>query len=179
MKKLLFLTSAILATACSTGNPAPTSSNATETASLGQSAVVDDVSQKDVVKLAAASPDHTTLVKAIQQAGLVDAMSNAGPFTVFAPTNAAFDQLPAGTVEDLMKPENKEKLIDILQYHVTVSAMNLDHLHDGQIIGEVNGGKVQVHVKDGKTMINDATIVASLKGTNGMIHVIDKVLLPK
>ena len=74
----------------------------------GQSGVEDNDSQKDVVKVAVGSPDHTTLVKAVQAAGLVDALSNAGPFTVFAPTNAAFDKLPAGTIEDLLKPENKD-----------------------------------------------------------------------
>jgi uncharacterized surface protein with fasciclin (FAS1) repeats len=98
----------------------------------GQSVVQDDVSAKDVVKVAAGSKDHSTLVAAVKQADLVNALSNAGPFTVFAPTNAAFDKLPKGTIEDLMKPENKEKLQDILQYHVFVGSLNTELMQDGQ-----------------------------------------------
>ena len=144
----------------------------------GQSAVQDNESAKDVVKVAAGSKDHTTLVAAIKQAELVDALSNAGPFTVFAPTNAAFDKLPKGTVEDLMKPENKEKLQDILQYHVFVGSLKADYLQDGQTLNEVNGGNITISKKDGKIMINNsATIVASIPASNGIIHVIDAVLL--
>lgn len=179
MKNLFFLLSLFLTAACSTNTYEETQTDGTIASGGGQSTVTDDVSAKDVVKIAAGSPDHTTLVKAVQQAGLVDALSNAGPFTVFAPTNAAFDQLPAGTLDDLMKPENKDKLVDILQYHVTTSSLEISRFQDGQVLGVVNGGKAEVHVKDGKTMINDATILASVKGSNGMVHVIDKVLLPK
>ena len=145
----------------------------------GQSAVKDDESAKDVVKVAASSPDHTTLVAAVKQAGLVDALSNAGPFTVFAPTNAAFDKLPAGTVEDLMKPENKSKLEDILQYHVYVGIIKTDMMQDGQTLNEVNGGNITISNKDGNITINNsAKIVASIPASNGIIHVIDAVLLP-
>jgi uncharacterized surface protein with fasciclin (FAS1) repeats len=144
----------------------------------GQSAVQDDVSEKDVVKVAIASPDHTTLVKAVQAADLVNVLSNAGPFTVFAPTNAAFNQLPAGTVEGLLKPDKKNDLTDILQYHVTLSALAVSSFKDGQSLGMVNGGTAKITVKDGKVWINDAQIVASVKASNGMVHVIDKVILP-
>lgn len=144
----------------------------------GQSAVNDDVSQKDVVKVAVGSPDHTTLVKAVQAAELVDALSNAGPFTVFAPTNAAFAQLPAGTVESLLKPDKRNDLADILQYHVTLSALDASSFKDGQTLGMVNGGNAKITVKDGKVSINDANIIASVKASNGMVHVIDKVILP-
>ena len=145
----------------------------------GQSAVQDNESAKDVVKVAASSKDHTTLVAAVKQAELVDALSNAGPFTVFAPTNAAFDKLPKGTVEDLMKPENKEKLQDILQYHVFVGSLKTDYLQDGQTLNEVNGGNITISKKDGKIIINNsATIIASIPASNGIIHVIDAVLLP-
>ncbi len=145
----------------------------------GQENVKDDVSQKDVVKVAMGSPDHTTLVAAVKQAELVTALSNAGPFTVFAPTNAAFDKLPAGTVEGLMKNEKKADLQDILQYHVTTSALKEDFLRDGMKIGMVNGGTVTVSVKDGKIMLNNsATIIASVPASNGIVHVIDAVLLP-
>jgi uncharacterized surface protein with fasciclin (FAS1) repeats len=146
---------------------------------VGQANVVDDVSQKDIVKVAIGSKDHSTLVAAVKAADLVNALSNAGPFTVFAPVNAAFDQLPAGTVDELLKAENKDKLADILQYHVTVSVYEAERLTDGLTLGQVNGGNVKITNKDGKVMVNDATIIASVKATNGVIHVIDKVLLPK
>ena len=140
----------------------------------------DDESAKDVVKVAAGSPDHTTLVAAVKQAGLVDALSNAGPFTVFAPTNAAFDKLPKGTVEDLMKPENKEKLQDILQYHVYVGSLRTDLMQDGQTLNQVNGGNITISKSaDGKVKVNNsANVIASIPAANGIIHVIDAVLLP-
>lgn len=146
----------------------------------GQSSVKDDESQKDVVKVAAGSPDHTTLVAAVKQADLVNALSNAGPFTVFAPTNAAFEGLPKGTVEDLLKPENKEKLQDILQYHVFVGSLKTDLMQDGQTLNQVNGGNITISKgADGKVKVNNsANIVASIPASNGIIHVIDAVLLP-
>lgn len=148
-------------------------------AGAGQSAVQDDMSQKDVVKVAVGSPDHTTLVTAVKAAELVDVLSNAGPFTVFAPTNAAFDKLPAGTVADLLKPDKKEVLQDILQYHVAVAVYKTDMLQDGQVINMANGGNVTIGVKDGKVTVNGANIVASVPASNGIVHVIDAVLLPK
>lgn len=167
---------------CSTteANKPETASTETEAAAdVGQSNVVDDVSEKDVVKVAVGSADHTTLVAAVKAADLVNALSNAGPFTVFAPVNKAFEGLPAGTVDDLLKPENKDKLADILQYHVTVSALDIDRLTDGMTLGQVNGGSVKITHNDGKVMVNDAVIVGSVKASNGVVHVIDKVLLPK
>ena len=146
----------------------------------GQSAVVDDVSQKDVVKIAVGSPDHTTLVAAVKAAELVDTLTNAGPFTVFAPTNAAFDKLPAGTVESLLKPENKDKLSDILQYHVLVGGYREDMLTDGKSIGTAAGPAVKISVKDGKIVINgSATVIATVTASNGIVHVVDGVLLPQ
>jgi uncharacterized surface protein with fasciclin (FAS1) repeats len=155
-----------------------TSENETSIAGGGQSGVSDDVSQQNVVKVAIGSKDHTTLVKAVQAADLVNALSNNGPFTVFAPTNAAFDALPSGTIDNLMKPEQKDALSDILQYHVYVGVLNLESLQDGQTLGMVNGGNATIHVKDGKYMINEANIVASVPASNGIVHVIDKVILP-
>ncbi len=145
----------------------------------GQEAVKDDESMKDVVKIAVGSKDHTTLVAALKQADLVTALSNAGPFTVFAPTNAAFDKLPAGTVDGLMKDEKKADLQNILQYHVTTSALKKEFFQDGQTLGMVNGDNITISVKDGKVMLNNsATIIASIPASNGMVHVIDAVLLP-
>ncbi len=145
----------------------------------GQSGVNDDVSSKNIVQVAIGSKDHTTLVTAVKAAELVDVLSNAGPFTVFAPTNAAFDLLPAGTVEGLLKPEKKETLQDILQYHVSVGVYQADAFKDGQSLGQVNGGNIKISIKDGKILVNDkATILASIPTSNGVIHVIDQVLLP-
>jgi uncharacterized surface protein with fasciclin (FAS1) repeats len=145
----------------------------------GQSAVQDDVSQRNVVQVAMGSKDHTTLVTAVKAAALVDVLSNTGPFTVFAPTNAAFDKLPAGTVDGLLKPGKKDDLTDILQYHVSVGVYKEDALHDGQVIGQVNGSNITINKKDGKIIINgSATITASVPASNGIVYIIDGVLLP-
>jgi len=144
----------------------------------GQSGVQDDVSQKDVVKIAVGSPDHTTLVTALKAAEYVDVLSNAGPFTVFAPTNAAFDKLPAGTVEGLLKPEKKNDLRTILEYHVYVGVLKPEMLQDGQTFGQASGHNITIGVKDGKITVNGANVVASIPASNGIIHVIDAVLLP-
>ncbi len=181
MKKLFFPFVLILTLffSCQNGGEkAVATSGAAEAAQSGQSGVSDDVSQKDVVKVAAGSADHTTLVAAVKAGELVDALSNAGPFTVFAPTNAAFDQLPKGTVESLLKPDKKGDLQNILQYHVTLSSLEASSLTDGRVLGMVNGDNATISIKDGKTTINGANIVASIRASNGMVHVIDKVLLP-
>lgn len=144
----------------------------------GQSAVVDDVSQKDVVHIAVGSPDHTTLVTALQTAEYVDVLSNAGPFTVFAPTNAAFNLLPAGTVEGLLKPESKDALRNILEYHVAVGVYKLENLKDGQTINQVNLDNVVIGIKDGKYTVNGANILGTVPASNGVVYVVDAVLLP-
>jgi uncharacterized surface protein with fasciclin (FAS1) repeats len=144
----------------------------------GQSTVKDDESQKDVVRIAVGSPDHTTLVTALKAATYVDVLANAGPFTVFAPTNAAFDKLPAGTVEGLLKPESKDALRNILEYHVSVGVYKLENLTNGQKINQVNLDNVEIGVKDGKYTVNGANIVATVPASNGVVYVIDAVLLP-
>ena len=184
MKKIFFYTITICAlfiSACNNNTePAATAeSNDAIAKAGGQEAVQDDVSQKDVVKVAVGSKDHTTLVAALKQAELVTALSNAGPFTVFAPTNDAFKKLPPGTVDGLMKDDKKEDLQNILQYHVTTSAFSTDMLQDGQTLGMVNGDKVIVTMKDGKMTLNgSANIIASVRASNGWVHIIDAVLLP-
>jgi uncharacterized surface protein with fasciclin (FAS1) repeats len=118
-------------------------------------------------------------VAAVKQADLVNSLANAGPFTVFAPTNAAFDKVPKETLDNLMKNENKEQLQDILQYHVFVGSLRAEMLQDGQTLNQVNGSNITVSVKDGKIMLNNsAAIIASIPASNGIIHVIDGVLLP-
>lgn len=151
----------------------------TETTGTGQSGVKDDTSAPNIVQVASGSKDHTTLVTAVKAAGLVDALSNAGPFTVFAPTNAAFDKLPAGTVEGLLKPEKKGDLENILGYHTYVGTLKVEYMQDGQEFDMVFGGKVKITKKGDKTYVNGSEIVASIPTSNGIIHVIGDVLLPK
>lgn len=185
MKNLIRLLSIItlpLIISCNQGTETVkenTSATSTPAVAGGQENVKDSDSQKDVVKIAMGSKDHTILVAALKQADLVTALSNAGPFTVFAPTNEAFNKLPVGTVDGLMKDDKKEDLQNILQYHVFMSALKPESFTDGQTLGMVNGDNVTVSVKDGKTMLNNsATIIASIPASNGIIYVIDGVLLP-
>jgi uncharacterized surface protein with fasciclin (FAS1) repeats len=184
MKKIIGLIAAtaifIMSSCNNDKDNTPGQNDATEINQAGgQEAVKDDESAKDVVKIAIGSKDHSTLVAALKQADLVTALSNAGPFTVFAPTNAAFDKLPAGTVDGLMKDDKKADLQNILQYHVAVAGYKTENMQDGQVIGMANGDNLTLSVKNGKVMINGtATIVASIPATNGIIHVIDAVLLP-
>lgn len=147
-------------------------------AAADQSQIKGDVGKQNVVQVASGSKEHSTLVTAVKTAELVDDLSNPGPFTVFAPTNAAFDKLPAGTVENLLKPENKAQLQNILEYHVYVGVLRPNMFSDGQDLGESNGDHVVVSVKDGKISVNGANIVASIPAANGIVHVIDSVLLP-
>ncbi len=185
-KKFIYLATFGIITismSCNSGETAPAATTENAVASsapvAGQSGVKDDVSAKNIVQTAIGSKDHTTLVAAVKAADLVDVLSNTGPFTVFAPTNAAFDKLPAGTVDGLLKPEKKEALQDILQYHVSVGVYQADALQDGQTLGQVNGGNIKITKKDGKIMVNGtATVIASIQTSNGVIHVIDGVLLP-
>lgn len=159
--------------------PAENAGVTSESPSTGQSGVQDDVSNPNIVQVAGKSPDHTTLVTALKAAELVDALSNAGPFTVFAPTNAAFDKLPAGTVDNLLKPENKDQLSDVLGYHTYVGSLKAEFLQDGQTFDQVALGKITISKKDGKPFVNGtAEIVASIPTSNGVIHVINEVLSP-
>ncbi|MFC3881146.1 fasciclin domain-containing protein [Algoriphagus namhaensis] len=133
-----------------------------------------------VVDIAVGSPDHTTLVAAVQAAELAGTLSGDGPFTVFAPTNAAFAALPEGTVEDLLKPENKDALTGVLTFHVVSGNVMSGDLSDGQVVTTLNGQTLTVSIVDGKVSINGANVVAAdLAGSNGVVHVIDAVLLPQ
>ena len=147
---------------------------------------------KNIVDNAVNSKDHTTLVAAVKAAGLVETLQGAGPFTVFAPTNAAFDMLPKGTVETLLKPENKAKLTGILTYHVVAGRLGTKELDEwikkGKGTAElatVAGGKLWVMKKDGKYWLKDENggiaeiTISNVYQSNGVIHVIDHVVLPK
>jgi uncharacterized surface protein with fasciclin (FAS1) repeats len=175
---LLFLPVWLLACSCTQQASSPPSAEA-EVVGGGQSMVEDSESQKNVVQVAIGSTDHSTLVTAVKAAELVDALSNAGPFTVFAPGNEAFSKLPEGTVEGLLKPEQKEQLQNILQFHVALGVYKKENLRDGQVLGMVNGGNVTFGVSGDKVTINGATIIASVPASNGVVHIIDTVLLPK
>ncbi|MBA4053711.1 MAG: fasciclin [Marivirga sp.] len=144
----------------------------------GQSTVQDDESQKNVVQVASSSPDHKTLVAALKAAEYVDALSNTGPFTVFAPTDAAFAKLPAGTLEDLVKPENKGKLREILEYHVYVGVIRENMVRNGMSLNQVNGSNVKIGKEGEKLTVNEANVVGIVSTTNGIIYIIDQVLLP-
>ncbi len=135
--------------------------------------------EETVVAIAAGNPDFSTLVAAIKAAGLADTLSGTGPFTVFAPTNAAFEKLPKGTVEDLLKPENKAKLAAILTYHVVAGKVLAATVKPG-MVKTVQGGDLEVKVDYGTVTVNGAKVVKTdIIGSNGVIHVIDSVLLPK
>ena len=134
---------------------------------------------QDIVDTAAGAGQFKTLAAALQAAGLVDTLKGPGPFTVFAPTDAAFAKLPAGTVESLLKPENKAKLTAILTYHVVPGAVKAEQVTKLDEAKTVNGAMVKVSTDHGKVMINNANVVkADIPASNGVIHVIDKVILP-
>ena len=179
--KTLLLASLFIAIGCKQNEQTSSepASESTEVQSGGQENVVDKTSVPNIVQTAVGSKDHTTLVAAVKAAGLVTSLSNAGPFTVFAPTNAAFDKLPAGTVDGLLKPEKKSDLENILGYHTYVGTLKIEYMNDGQEFDMVYGGKVKITKKNDKTYVNGSEIVATIETGNGIIHVIGDVLLPK
>ena len=148
-------------------------------ASLAVSAAFATIAPaKNVVEIAVGSPDHTTLVAAVKAAGLAETLSGPGPFTIFAPTNAAFAKLPAGTVESLLLPENKAKLVAILTYHVVPAKVLAADVKSGEA-PTVNGKKLMLKADGMGVMVNKAKVVATdLVGSNGVIHVVDTVILP-
>ena len=139
---------------------------------------------KNIIQNAVNSKDHTTLVAAVKAAGLVETLEGKGPFTVFAPTNAAFGKLPAGTVDTLVKPENKATLTKILTYHVVPGKLEASSLTNGKKLKTVEGEKLTVKLADGKVWIVDAkggsaaVTIANVNQSNGVIHVVDTVLMP-
>ncbi len=147
------------------------------TAAVGLSA--QSMASKDIVDTAVANGSFKTLAAALQAAGLVETLKGNGPFTVFAPTDAAFAKLPAGTVETLLKPENKEKLRQILTYHVVAGRVGSSEVTKMTSAKAVSGGSIRVGVKGSDVMVNDARVVTpDVAASNGVIHVIDSVLMP-
>lgn len=146
---------------------------------LGLSAAAPQAASKDIVDTAVANGSFKTLATALQAAGLVETLKGDGPFTVFAPTDAAFAKLPAGTVESLLKPENREKLRRVLTYHVVAGKVDSKAVVKLTSAKAVSGDMVKISVKDGSVKVNDATVVtADVAASNGVIHVIDTVILP-
>ena len=138
-----------------------------------------DQSQNNIVELASGNDDLSTLVAAVQAAGLVETLSGEGPFTVFAPTNAAFDALPEGTLESLLQPENRDTLVEILTYHVVAGEVMSTDLSDGMMAETVEGSQITISINDGGVSINDANVVAAdVEASNGVVHVIDSVIMP-
>ncbi|EKB50769.1 fasciclin domain-containing protein [Cecembia lonarensis] len=135
--------------------------------------------ENDIVDLAVQTDFLSTLVAAVQAGDLVDVLKGDGPFTVFAPTNEAFAKLPAGTVENLLKPENKQMLVSVLTYHVVPGKVYAKDLKDGMKAKTAQGAEITITLKDGKAMVNDATVsTADIEASNGVVHVIDAVILP-
>lgn len=133
----------------------------------------------DIVDVAVAAGQFNTLAAALGAADLIDTLKSEGPFTVFAPTDAAFEKLPAGTVEMLLEPENKDQLIAVLTYHVVAGSVMAADVVELSSAATVNGADVAITVVDGAVRINDATVIsADIAASNGVIHVIDTVLLP-
>lgn len=194
MKKNIF-SLAVIATlflAACNGNTESTTVTSTDTTAVvaTEPAVAEEagvmvgganmVPSKNIVQNAAGSADHSTLVAAVTAAGLAETLSGTGPFTVFAPTNAAFEKLPAGTVETLLKPEMKGDLTKVLTYHVVPGAFKAADLKDGQKLKTVQGQELTVSIKDGKVMIDGATVtIADVISSNGVTHVIDAVVMAK
>ncbi|MGB5704540.1 MAG: fasciclin domain-containing protein [Polyangiales bacterium] len=168
----------LLALGCKKQEATPAEPAPAEPAPAEEVSNVPPLNENNIVSIAIRSEDHTTLVAAIKAADYVTSVAASGPLTVFAPTNEAFAKLPEGTVENLVKPENVATLRQILQYHVTTSALEKSWLKDGQTLGMANGKKTTVHVDGDVIKINDATIIASIPASNGIVYVVDTVLLP-
>jgi len=139
----------------------------------------DQDRNQNIVELASETETLSTLVAAVQAAGLVETLQGDGPFTVFAPTNEAFDALPDGTLDTLLDPENQDMLVDILTYHVVAGKVMSGDLSDGMSAETVQGSDVTISISDAGVMVGEATVVqADVEATNGVVHVIDSVILP-
>ena len=170
---------ALLMAACSQGAPTEAATAAASaTPAKGQSAVKDDASEQNILNVAIGSMDHSTLVAGVQAAGLEDVLVNAGPLTVFAPNNAAFDKLPAGTLDELLKPENKQKLAHIIKFHAAPGSYDMNMLKDGMNLYMATGHYVKVERKGDEVTVGGARILGTVKASNGIVHVVDTVLLP-
>lgn len=159
------------------------SSNMPNNTPLGQASVVDKDSDLNILQVAISSADHSTLVAAVQAAGIEHILVNAGPLTVFAPVNSAFDALPAGTVDNLLKPENKAQLASILTLHAAPGSYDKDDLiksaEKGRKLYMATGDYLEITADGDDVIVNGAKVIATIQTSNGIINVVDKVFLPK
>jgi uncharacterized surface protein with fasciclin (FAS1) repeats len=170
---------AVLLLGCSRAEQAaPSAPAASAPAPAPARASMPPVDATNIVSIASGSADHTTLVAALKAADYVGAVAASGPLTVFAPTNAAFDALPPGTVDSLLEPANADQLREVLKYHVTTSTLTAASFQDGQSLGMANGARATITRQGDAVSINGAHVVASIPASNGIVHVIDAVLLP-
>lgn len=161
-------------------NLVATAATVVAVASSSSSALAADMPKSSIVATAEAAGEFTTLVAALKAAGLVATLEGKGPFTVFAPTDAAFAKLPPGTVDSLLKPENKKKLTDILTYHVVAGNVKAAQVVKMPTAKTLNGESVSITVNGSNVKVNDANVIKTdIAATNGTIHVIDSVLMPK
>ena len=180
MREFAFLMSALLIFSCQQGNQQSASGeDFTQNTPKGQASVVDEESDPNILQLAAKTKDLSTLVAAVQAAEIEHVLVNAGPLTVFAPVNSAFEALPPGTVEELLKPENKAKLAYILTNHAAPGTFKGRLLKDGRNIYMASGEYVKVRREGNDIYIGDAKIIATVDASNGVVHLVDKVILPK
>jgi uncharacterized surface protein with fasciclin (FAS1) repeats len=163
---------------CKKQEAAPAEAAPAAAAPVKEVSNVPPLNENNIVSIAIGSKDHTTLVAALKAADYVTSVAASGPLTVFAPTNAAFAKLPEGTVENLVKPENVDTLREILKYHVTTSAIQPSWFKEGNTLGMANGKKTTMHVNGEELSLNDAKIIARIPAENGMLYVVDTVLLP-
>ena len=170
---------ALFLAACSQGAPAEATAAAGAVApEKGQSAVKDDLSAQNILDVAIGSKDHSTLVAGVQAAELEDVLVNAGPLTVFAPNNDAFGQLPEGTLDELLKPENKSTLARIIKHHAAPGSYTTDMLKDGMNLYMATGYYLKVENDGNEAKVGGAKILGTVKASNGIVHVVDVVLLP-
>lgn len=167
----------LLASCAPAGDSQGTAQTFDAESNRGQAFVVDEGSDPNVLQVALGSPDHTTLVAAVQAAELENVLVNAGPLTVFAPTNDAFAALPDGTLDELLKPENKQTLANIVTSHAAPGKYLGERLTNESQLYQATGHYVDVEVRDGATYVNGAKILATIEASNGVVHVVDKVFL--
>lgn len=168
----------LLVLGCKKQEAAPAEAAPVEEVAVVEASNIPPLHENNIVSIAIGSKDHTTLVAALKAADYVTSVAASGPLTVFAPTNDAFAKLPEGTVETLVKPENVDTLREILKYHVTTSAVQPSWFKEGQTVGMANGKKATMHVNGEELSLNDAKIIARIPAENGMVYVVDTVLLP-
>jgi uncharacterized surface protein with fasciclin (FAS1) repeats len=168
----------LILSSCTGKSSTNTEVQAEEFETHGQAGVVDKTEVKNILQIAASSDAHTTLAAAVTAADMQNVLANPGPLTVFAATNAAFEKLPEGTVEDLLKPENKETLARIIMFHAAPGTYKGKGLKDGQKLFMASGHYIDVEVKDDGTYVNGSKILATIDASNGVVHVVDDVFLP-